>query len=226
MIGRKLALILCYQIFPGGNNVKLRHRKLIWAGTGAMLVFALAGCSPEPQGVQPPVPPPPGQIPTNNNAAGTGTPEQTSATTATAVIYPTKGNKAQGTLHFVQEEDGLHITGEITGLTPGKHGFHAHQNGDCSSADASSAGGHFNPEEMPHGAEDAAKRHAGDFGNIIASQTGSAHIDKIDKVATLSGKDSIIGRAIIIHQGADDLKSQPSGDAGARVACGVVGVEK
>lgn len=144
---------------------------------------------------------------------------------AVAEIRPTKDNKAQGTVTFTQEDDGLHIKGNITGLKPGEHGFHAHESGDCS-ADGSSAGGHFNPDDTAHGAEDATKRHVGDFGNITADESGDAHIDKVDKVAKLNGNHSIVGRAIIVHGGTDDLTSQPSGDAGPRVACGVVGVSK
>lgn len=203
--------------------MKLTHRKLKLAGAGALMAFALAGCAP-----QPPAPPAgtPGETSTDNNAVGTAMPEMAMPNKAIAVIHPTKGNKTQGTVTFTQENDGLHIVGDITGLTPGKHGFHVHENGDCSADDGSSAGGHFNPEEMQHGAEDVTMRHVGDFGNITADASGKAHIDKVDTMAKLDGKDSIVGRALIVHGKADDLKSQPSGDAGPRVACGVVGVAK
>ncbi len=200
--------------------MKLNQHGWKLMSAGAVLAFALAGCTPPPT---PAAPPPPGE--TSTDAVGTGTPEMATITKAVAVIHPTKNNTVQGVVTFTEEADGLHITGNITGLKPGEHGFHAHQYGDCS-ADGSSAGGHFNPEDMPHGAEDAAKRHVGDFGNITADDSGTAHIDKVDKMAKLSGKDSILGRAIIIHGGKDDLTSQPSGDAGPRVACGVVGVAK
>jgi Cu-Zn family superoxide dismutase len=197
--------------------MKLKQHKITLMGAGALLAFALSGCAPTP---------PPGEANMDHNAVGTAMPEMAMPGKAIAVIHPTKGNKVQGTVTFTQEDDGLHIVGDITGLTPGKHGFHVHENGDCSADDGSSAGGHFNPEDMQHGAEDATQRHAGDFGNITADASGKAHIDKTDKVAKLSGTDSIIGHAIIIHAKADDLKSQPSGDAGAREACGVVGIAK
>jgi Cu-Zn family superoxide dismutase len=99
-----------------------------------------------------------------------------------------------------------------------------HQFGDCSAPDATSAGGHFNPSDHPHGAPDADERHAGDMGNIEANDQGVATLDYVDKVMKLDGPGSIIGHAVIVHEKADDLKSQPTGDAGGRIACGVVGV--
>lgn len=203
--------------------MKLTHHKLKLAGTGALLAFALAGCTSPPP--TPASPPASSETSTDANAEGTGMAEMTAINKAVVVMQPTQGNKVQGAITFTQEDDGLHIKGDITGLTPGKHGFHAHESGDCS-AEASSAGGHFNPADMPHGAEDADQRHAGDFGNITADESGTAHIDKVDKLAKLNGANSIVGRAIIIHGDADDLESQPSGNAGPRVACGVVGVAK
>jgi Cu-Zn family superoxide dismutase len=105
---------------------------------------------------------------------------------------------------------------------PGPHGFHIHEKGDCSAADASSAGGHFNPTGKPHGGPDSDARHAGDFGNIEADATGNARYSRTFSDLTLDGESSIIGKAIIVHQKADDLKTQPSGDAGGRIGCGVI----
>ena len=116
---------------------------------------------------------------------------------------------------------------ELTGLQPGQHGFHIHEFGDCSDvAKAASAGGHFNPTNHQHGAPDASDRHEGDLGNIEADAQGKAHVDITDKVLKLSGNESIIGHAVIVHEKADDLKTQPTGDAGGRLACGVIGVAK
>lgn len=145
---------------------------------------------------------------------------------ATAVIHPTKGNKAHGVVYFSQEKDGLHIKAEISGLTPGKHGFHIHEYGDCSCDDAVCAGGHFNPTNQPHGGPHATKRHVGDFGNVEANEEGIAHYELIEPLATLNGPHSIIGRGVIVHIQEDDLTSQPTGNAGARVGCGVVGIAK
>jgi Cu-Zn family superoxide dismutase len=200
--------------------MKLTHHVKRLLGAGAVLAFALSGCAAPPPASTP------GETSMDSNTVGTAMPEMTMTNKAVAVIHPTKGNKVQGTVTFTQEDAGLHIVADITGLTPGKHGFHAHENGDCSAEDGSSAGGHFNPEDMKHGAPDDAQRHVGDFGNITADASGKAHLDTVDKIAKLNGKDSIVGHAIIIHGKADDLKSQPSGDAGPRVACGVVGVAK
>ena len=143
-----------------------------------------------------------------------------------AVLSPTKGSNVLGVVTFTKVEGGVMIVADVTGLTPGKHGFHIHEFGDCSAADATSAGGHFNPSHMEHGAPDASMRHAGDFGNLEADESGKAHYERVDTIISLTGAHSIIGYGIIVHEKADDLKSQPTGNAGARVACGVIGVAK
>src|SRR5881398_2963674 len=99
-----------------------------------------------------------------------------------SVLHPTAGNKVSGTVTFTPVADGVQVHAEITGLTPGKHGFHIHEFGDCSAADASSAGSHFNPMKKPHGAPDAAERHAGDLGNLEADSTGKAHLELKDNM--------------------------------------------
>ena len=114
----------------------------------------------------------------------------------------------------------------VVGVGGGLHGFHVHEFGDCSSPDAMSTGGHFNPTGMPHAAPTAGKRHVGDLGNIEANADGVATLDIIDPAMTFAGPTSIIGRGLIVHAKADDLKSQPAGAAGDRVACGVIGVAK
>ena len=147
-------------------------------------------------------------------------------TKAVAVLHPTKGNSASGIVRFEAVSGGIRVVADITGLTPGKHGFHIHEYGDCSSEDGSSAGGHFNPEKMPHGSPMDKERHVGDLGNIEADKDGKAHLDYIDSMIAFSGKNSIIGRGVIVHEKEDDLKTQPTGAAGARVACGVIGIAK
>lgn len=143
--------------------------------------------------------------------------------TATATLRSTSGSSVQGTVTFTQEGDGVRVFALLSGLTPGDHGFHIHETGDCSAPDGSSAGGHFNPGGMPHGGPDAAQHHAGDLGNITADQAGNATYEGVDtQVSLLEGPNSIIGRAIVVHEAADDMTSQPSGSAGARIACGVI----
>ena len=141
---------------------------------------------------------------------------------AVAKLAPTKGNDVVGTVTFTKVEGGVRVVAELTGLKPGEHGFHIHEKGDCTAPDGTSAGGHFNPGKHPHAGPDAAERHAGDLGNITADAAGKAHYERVDKELKLTGDDSIIGRSVIVHEKVDDLKTQPTGNAGARVACGVI----
>lgn len=147
-------------------------------------------------------------------------------TKAVAVLHPTKGSKVEGVVTFTKSGAETKVVAHLTGLTPGKHGFHIHEFGDCSSDDGKSAGGHFNPTNNPHAGHDAEQRHVGDLGNIEADSNGKAHLELTDKKIAMSGESSIIGRGVIVHEKADDLKSQPTGDAGGRLACGVIGVAK
>lgn len=144
---------------------------------------------------------------------------------ATAVLASASGSLVSGTVRLAAMDDGVHITGEVGGLQPGTmHGFHVHENGDCSAADASSAGGHFNPTGMPHGRQQTPTHHAGDMDNITVDDQGVAQVDVHLDGVTLGGGGStdILGRALIVHAEPDDYTSQPSGAAGARVACGVI----
>jgi len=146
---------------------------------------------------------------------------------AVALLHPTEGNKISGTVTFTEVADGVQVQAEITGLTPGKHGFHVHEFGDCSAPDASSAGAHFNPTNKPHAGPDATERHVGDMGNVDAAASGKATLEYVDhQISLTNDEQSAIGRSVVVHVKADDLKSQPSGDSGARVACGVIGRAK
>jgi Cu-Zn family superoxide dismutase len=147
-------------------------------------------------------------------------------TSAIALLHPTEGSSVHGTVTFEQVQNGVRVRADISGLTPGKHGFHIHEFGDCSAPDGSSAGGHFNPAGMAHGAPSAKNRHEGDMGNIEADKDGHATLDYVDHVMQLTGPESILGRGVIVHAKEDDLKTQPTGNAGPRVACGVIGVAK
>ncbi len=145
-------------------------------------------------------------------------------TKAVALLHPTAGNSVEGRVAFTQAEDGVKVAVSLRGLTPGKHGFHIHEFGDCSAADGTSAGGHFNPAGEPHAGPGDAKRHMGDLGNVEADASGAVTHEYTDKRASLTGEHSILGRGVIVHAKADDMKTQPTGDAGARQACGVIGV--
>ena len=148
-------------------------------------------------------------------------PTASEPTQASTIINPTEGNQAQGTVEFTLEAGGVRVIANLTGLTEGDHGFHIHEKGDCSAADGTSAGGHFNPEGKAHGAPDAAERHVGDLGNITAAASGQATYNRLDTHLDLDGTNSIIGLAVIVHALPDDF-SQPTGAAGARVGCGVI----
>lgn len=145
-------------------------------------------------------------------------------TAAIAVLVPGSDSHVSGTVNFTQEDGGVHVVADISGLTPGKHGFHIHEKGDLSKPDLSSAGGHFNPEGHHHADRTASERHVGDLGNLEADANGHATVDFVDPALQLSGPHSIIGRAVIVHAKADDLKSQPAGDAGPRIGGGVIGI--
>jgi Cu-Zn family superoxide dismutase len=147
-------------------------------------------------------------------------------TKAIAVLHPTKNSDVHGIVTFTKSGEEIKIVADVTGLTPGKHGFHVHVYGDCSSPDGNAAGGHFNPTNNPHAGHDAAQRHEGDLGNLEADTSGKAHLELTDSMMTMSGEKSIIGRSVIVHEKEDDLKSQPVGNAGGRLACGVIGIAK
>jgi len=144
-------------------------------------------------------------------------------TKAEAVINPTKDQHVSGKVVFEEIGNGkVSITADIEGLTPGLHGFHVHEKGDCSAHDASSAGGHFNPTNKKHGGPADSERHVGDLGNLEADQDGKARYEFIDEVITLNGENSIVGKSIVIHADPDDLTTQPTGNSGARIGCGVI----
>lgn len=142
---------------------------------------------------------------------------------AEAVMAPTQGNKASGTVTFVQSGDKLKVFAEISGLTPGLHGFHIHEKGDCSAPDGTSAGGHFNPSGKPHGDPAHADHHAGDLTQLVADANGVARqVSYVEGPTLTEGPGNIVGRSVIIHAAPDDYKTQPTGNSGARQACGVI----
>ncbi len=157
---------------------------------------------------------------------GAGQNGENTGITAQADLEPTAGNEAQGVVTFTETPEGVRIVANLRGLPPGRHGFHVHEFGDCSAPDAESAGGHFNPTNQPHGAPADIQRHDGDLGNIDAGPDGTAHFEWVDPVMELTGENSIVGRSVIVHAAPDDLTSQPSGNAGARLACGTIRIEQ
>ncbi|MDP9173405.1 MAG: superoxide dismutase family protein [Planctomycetota bacterium] len=147
-------------------------------------------------------------------------------TAAIAIVQPLSDSKVAGKVTFTQSADGVMVVADITGLTPGKHGFHIHQFGDLSDPKGASAGGHYNPEGEAHGLPGSPHHHPGDMGNLEADADGKAHLEITLAGATLAGdKDPILGRSIIIHAKEDD-GGQPTGNAGGRIGGGIIGVAK
>ena len=141
-----------------------------------------------------------------------------------AQLAPTQGNRAAGRIELIPTDNAVMITGTISGLEPNsEHGFHVHENGDCSAPDASSAGGHFNPTSKTHGKPDSATHHAGDMFNLVADAQGTAQVNvRLEGATAGGGPTSLLGKAVVVHAKADDYKSQPAGNSGARIACGVI----
>ncbi|HZL36511.1 MAG TPA: superoxide dismutase family protein [Tepidisphaeraceae bacterium] len=147
---------------------------------------------------------------------------------AVAHVHGAGANKAKitGTVTFMQTSDGMKVVADIEGLSPGKHGFHIHEKPDLSAPDLSSAGGHFNPHKHKHGGPHSASHHAGDLGNLTADAKGHAHLDATFKGLSIEGTDGVVGHSVIIHQDDDDLKTDPAGNAGKRIAGGVIKADK
>jgi superoxide dismutase, Cu-Zn family len=169
--------------------------------------------APAPTPTPEPAPPPPPPAPKE----------------AKVTLEPTAKFKAKvkGTITFKEVDGGVEVTANLEGLKAGDHAWHIHEKGDCSAPDAISAGDHFNPGAHKHGAPDAEDRHEGDFGNLTADKKGMATKTFTMKGITIAdGANSIVGKGFIIHEKKDDLKTQPSGNAGNRIACGVIEVAK
>jgi superoxide dismutase, Cu-Zn family len=195
----------------------------------ALLAFAsvalLAGCANDNQGA-PASPAAPATTAASPASSPMASPAPAgSSARAHAVLASASNSDVSGTLSFAGTDQGVRITGRITGLKPDStHGFHIHEHCDCSTPDASSAGGHFNPTQQPHGHSDAGQRHAGDLPNQQANAEGVATVDVLAKDVQLGtgGNTDILGDAVIVHAQPDDYSSQPSGNSGARIACGVI----
>lgn len=190
------------------------------------LIFALAGCN-DPKAMN-------NNEPALNDKEPTATIEIDKANNfptgqisdrGIAQIYSTlqQAINASGTVKFIQEANGLRIIADIKGLKPGEHGFHVHEFGDCSN-NGEAAGDHFSPENKIHGSPElSSEHHAGDLGNIKADQVGNVSYDRVIPDLKLH---FLLGRSIVIHENPDDFKTQPTGNSGKRIACGVIGMQK
>lgn len=179
---------------------------------GVLALLLVVSCGSEPSSTPSPVPPAP-------------EPDQTmSVGFVKAIMQPLGESGVTGIVSFSVTPRGVRVEADIKGLAPGNHGFHIHEIGDCSSPDGKSAGGHFNPADVPHAGPEAEAAHAGDLGNLEADENGQARITIMSSRVTLGdgAPTDIMGRAVIVHADPDDLESQPTGAAGGRVACGVI----
>lgn len=185
-------------------------RRLLGCSLSTLVMLSCVGCERN------------GELGQSPAAAG----EHTGVQRAVCVLRPVSGSDVSGTIEFIPDGEQVRVTGEIAGLGPGKHGLHVHEFGDLTDReDGKSAGSHYNPTNQPHGRRNDEERHVGDLGSIVADDNGVATVNLMDDVIALNGPHAIIGRSIIIHAKADQF-TQPVGDAGARVAAGVIGIAK
>ncbi len=188
------------------SNQKEPTMRLPLIITSTMLLAACSSTPPAPQAPQAP-------------------PAASTAQSARANLASASASIVSGQVRLAPMGDGVHLTGTVGGLAPrSTHGIHVHEKGDCSATDASSAGGHFNPTGSAHGRAGTATHHAGDMDNLVADGSGVAPVNIHLSGVTLGGgaPNDIAGRALIVHAAADDYTTQPAGNAGARVACGVI----
>jgi Cu-Zn family superoxide dismutase len=169
--------------------------------------------------------PAPKKMPNTGAATVAPPPEAQTPVGTGAELRPTQGNQASGMLNLISDKDGVRIAGSIKGLKPNaEFGFHVHEKGDCSAPDGSSAGGHFNPGGQPHGKPGSAAHHLGDMPSIRSNGEGIATVEVRLPEVTLGGgqPNDVAGKALVLHEKADDYKTQPSGNSGSRIACGVI----
>ena len=143
---------------------------------------------------------------------------------AKATIEPKSGSTVTGTATFTEVPGGgVKVVVDVQKAPPGTHGLHIHEKGDCSDPEAKSAGGHFNPTSMNHAGPMDKEHHAGDLGNIDVKADGTGHLEITSTMLTVApGANSVVGKAVVFHEKADDLKTQPTGNAGGRLGCGVI----
>jgi Cu-Zn family superoxide dismutase len=218
----------------------MKHAKYGWTFVAAGLLILAACSSPrmekatttdQAQGkTASPAATKPAAAPAPAAPAPAAPPAAASPATASATLQGDPANTAfSGTISFSTEPGGgIHVVAHVKGVPPGKHGLHLHANGECVHGDEagkhfSSAGGHFNPAGAPHACPPTDPRHAGDFGNIEVDASGNGHLDLTSKDISIGGgANSVVGKAVILHAGADDCTTQPTGNSGDRLACGVI----
>jgi Cu-Zn family superoxide dismutase len=207
--------------------------KSVWiASIAALAVLALAGCGQQGTAMDrngdesaAPDAASPATKPAANQPAADAPVIWKDLNHVVAKLRPAAGSQVAGVVHFRGASGGVRVTAEIDGLDPGRsHGFHIHEFGDCTAEDASSAGGHYNPEGQQHGLPPTTPRHAGDLGNLRADENGHANFELLlDTITIAGGRNPVLGRGMIVHEAEDD-GSQPTGAAGQEVACGVIGI--
>jgi Cu-Zn family superoxide dismutase len=188
-------------------------------GLGVVAALLLAACSREQPEGSPRQPDDATAAPAEKTTTTEAAPE------AVAQIAPTQGNTVTGSLALTPAAEGVRISGAIQGLKPdAEFGFHIHEKGDCSAPDGSSAGAHFNPAQAQHGNPASGAHHAGDMVNIRSNGEGVAQVDTTVAGTALHGDPNadVMGKAIVVHESPDDYTTQPSGNSGKRVACGVI----
>ncbi|MBV8157892.1 MAG: superoxide dismutase family protein [Dyella sp.] len=161
----------------------------------------------------------------SSSSSSSGAASTSAATKAAATLSGKSGTNTGGRVTFDQQTGGgVMVVVSVTGLPPGTtHGFHIHEKGDCSAPDAMSAGGHFNPTAKPHGQMTMSDHHAGDMNNLVADSSGNARVQFLmPDVSVAPGPNSVIGRAVVVHKDPDDYHTQPTGNSGGRIACGVI----
>lgn len=156
-------------------------------------------------------------------AACAGVQQPAAGPSAVATLEPRSGSSVSGKVTFTGAGQKTHVEAHVSGLTPGAHGFHVHEVGDCSAPDASSAKGHFSPVGRRHGSPGSAEHHAGDMPNLVADASGKAtYSADLDMLPPTEGGGGIVKRSVVVHADPDDYVSQPAGNSGKRVACGVI----
>jgi superoxide dismutase, Cu-Zn family len=219
----------------------MKHAKYGWTFVAAGLLILAACSSPKMEKAttsdqakgktESPAAAKPAAAPAAKAPATTAVPAPAAPpATASATLQGDPGNTAfSGTISFsAAPGGGVHVVADVKGVPPGKHGLHLHANGECVHGEEagkhfSSAGGHFNPASAPHACPPTDPRHAGDFGNIEVDASGTGHLDLTSKdISLAAGANSVVGKAVILHAGADDCTTQPTGNSGDRLACGVI----